>query len=498
MGGEEEDYGDDEDEGPFGVAHDPSQLNIKYQDFDDDDEFEPERFYHQRSPPRYYQRPRLEHHGEDMHHLPSSLVQDLQELLQDYRERFPKQQPRLPSPPPLPPVSEDPPAVPSQPITPAPQPVLDVSFSDEDQEEGELVDNTDPTPDSWEDYVIPMPSPPVPQSSDSPPEDIGGFHNIMQRATSRFHLVMSEDHPDCFLHDFREESRKVSRAIPIIDYVWSEGIKIMTTPASIPPVLPRIEKKYRAPVGSPTCLLAHPKPDSVISQAAQQCSKNPATPISTPPDKEGRRLDLIGKKFSTMAAASIKAANSLAIIGRYDRQMWSDFAEFIDLIPEDRRQEARKILLEGERAASEVIDCALDVANVGFRQLASAAVLRRQGWLRATSFRPEVQTKILDMPYDGESLFGKHIDDALLAIKTDTDTAKSLAALQYKRGAFRGARGRGYPSRGAYHHQQQRQYQPQYRQYSQSSYRKPASETYSRPSGRKRSTFQNRDSGKKQ
>lgn len=321
----------------------------------------------------------------------------------------------------------------------------------------------------------------------------------MQRASIRFNLPVTVEQSDCFLHDFKEETRRISRAIPIIVYIWNQGIKRMKTPASVSAVLQRVEKKYRAPPSSPACLIGHPRPDSVISQAAQQRSKNPATPISTPPDREGQRLDLIGKKFSMMAAASIRAANSLAIIGRYDRQMWSDMAGLIDLIPEDHQQEARKILLEGERAASETIDCALDIANTNFRQLAGAAVLRRQGWLKATMFRPEVQTKILDMAYDGESLFGKHIDEALQAIKTDTDTAKSLATLQYKRGAFRGVRGCGFSSRGGYQSQQTRQYQPHYRQsYGQSSYRQSNTAGFSRQSGRNCSRTKGRNANRKQ
>lgn len=104
-----------------------------------------------------------------------------------------------------------------------------------------------------------------------------------------------------------------------------------------------------------------------------------------------------------MAETTIKAARALAIIERYDRQMWSDMASLLDLIPDDRKQEARKILIEGERAASETIDCAMDIANTGFCQLAGAAVLRRQGWLKATTFRPEVQSNVLDMAFDGDA-----------------------------------------------------------------------------------------------
>ncbi|XP_078523024.1 uncharacterized protein LOC144792043 [Lissotriton helveticus] len=412
-------------------------------------------------------------------------------MLADYRQRFPSTPVapvvlatpvNLPRPP-----SPRASLSPRQDTDPAPQHDTDTSSHDDDdgREEGESPDNT--SIDPWEDYVIPMPSPPAHRPSDSPPEDIGGFHNIMQRAANRFELTVTVEQSDCFLHDFKEGYRRVTRAIPIIEYIWKEGLNIMKTPASIPAVLPRIEKKYRAPSDTPSCLIGHPRPDSVISQAAQQKSKNPSVPISTPPDKEGRRLDAIGKKFSANAAASIKAANSLAILARYDRQMWSDLSEYLDLFPEDHQQEVRRIVLEGERAASEIIDCALDISNTNFRQLSGAAVLRRQGWLRATTFRPEVQTKILDMAYDGDSLFGKHIDDALLAIKTDTETAKSLGTLQYKRGSFRGARGRGYSSRGNYSNQQNRQYQSQYKQpYYQTSYRQPASGSFSRQGGKRR------------
>lgn len=154
-------------------------------------------------------------------------------------------------------------------------------------------------------------------------------------------------------------------------------------------------------------------------------------------------MDTIGKKVSTIAATTVRAANSLAILGRYDRQLWSDISPYIEMLSEPARAEARRILQEGEQMAAEIIDAAVDVASTGFRQLAGATVLRRQGWLKSTSFRPEVQTKIIDMPFDGEHLFGQHVEDALATIKKDTETAKSLGTLQFRKSTFRGARGKG-------------------------------------------------------
>lgn len=203
--------------------------------------------------------------------------------------------------------------------------------------------------------------------------------------------------------------------------------------------------------------------------------------MTAPPDKEGRKLDAIGKRFSSMSALSIRAANSLALLGRYNRQIWADIAPYLGAIPEDQKDEVKKILLEGERSASEMIEVALDIASTGFRQLAGAAVLRRQGWLKATAFRPEVQAKVLDMPFDGERLFGEHIDDMLQGIKKDTETAKALGTLQFKQNSFRGSRGRGQQSRGNYQgykssYNSSQQYKPQYQQrqqqQGQSSYNK--------------------------
>ncbi|KAJ1213126.1 hypothetical protein NDU88_000765, partial [Pleurodeles waltl] len=96
------------------------------------------------------------------------------------------------------------------------------------------------------------------------------------------------------------------RAILIVDFLWQEGLKAMKNPATVPSQMPKLENKYKDPDNTPACLISQPKPDSVISQAAQRQSKNPSAPIAAPPDKVGRRLDNIGKQFSSVAAISVK------------------------------------------------------------------------------------------------------------------------------------------------------------------------------------------------
>lgn len=491
-----------EDDGAYGAARDVSDLNIKYQDDEDDEEYYEQ--YESFRPPQ--QGPR---HQQQMTQMPLALVQDLAMMLQDYRTRFP-----APAPPVLPPPDAIPgtpprpqvppvPAVTPVPVEPdtllPPQVHTDDDNDEEDndaEEEGELPQSPVPM-NEWEDYIAPSPPSPTQPPTESPPVDIGGFHAIMERATSRFHLNMETTQTDCFLYDFKEQAKKSTRSIPIIDHIWEEGVHIMKTPFSVSPLLPRVDKKYKAPSNAPACLSGHPKADSVISQAAQRSSRNPSAPLSAPTDREGRRLDGIGKRFTTTAGASVRASNALAILARYDRQLWSDIASYLDMLPEDKIQEARKILAEGERSASEIIDISMDIASLGFRQLAGAAVLRRQGWLKSTNFRPEVQSKILDMPFDGDSLFGRHVDEALQELKKDTDTAKALGTLQYRKVPFRGARGRGsYSFRGASQRYSSQNYQGRYtyQQQQQQSYRAPPQAAYRQ--NRRRQPQQRKDTSR--
>lgn len=498
---DEDDYDDEDedDEGPYGVAYSPSQLRVKYQDTDTDEEYYDRRQGRYGPPPP----PPL---PQNMVAMPVSILNELKDLLVDYNRRFPSaapvQQPVATEPSPRGVSIPPPPALPAvEPERPLLQPQDDDQGNTSD-EQPEVQPTQDPNSE-WYDYIIPDQESPVPDPIDSPPVDIGGFHSLMDRAAARFGLAVPTEQTECFLYDFKEPHQRLVRSIPIIEHVWAEGVKVMHAPATVIPVLPRLDKKYKAPADSPAALTGQPKPDSVISQAAQRKSRNPSAPLTTPSDKEGRRLDNVGKRFSSMASLLVRASNALAILGRFDRQMWSDISPFIDQLPDAVKPDARKILEEGERTSSEIIDCAMDIATTAFRSLAGAAVLRRQGWLRATWFRPEIQNKILDLPYDGDMLFGKHVDDTLQDIKKDTETARSLGTLQYRKTPFRGARGRGSGSyRGNYQQQryapysQSQTYKPQYsNQYGQ---QRGQSTSFSRQPQRGRQGRQARDSTKRQ
>lgn len=324
------DQEDIEEDSLYGATQSPFELHVKCQDYLDGGKYYEHDYY---SLDNHHQ-----HYQQDMVCVPSTLLPDLQAKLSDYKACFPlasmpsQQAPVIVT------------SVPSQRVTPRPSitvppppsilqcqsvlPLRDATSSD-DREEDELLGHND----EWDDYVLPTPASPSPQVIDSPPEDVGGFLCLLERAGTCFDLPMAATQQDCFLCNFKEPCRKTLKvkAMPIIDYVWSQGLKIMCNP---PAVLPKLDQKYKALEDAPPCPMVQPKPHSVISQATQRRSLNPSTPLTTPPDKDSSCLDNIGKQFS---------ANSLAILGRYNRQMWSNIAPFIKQLPEQVRGEAKNV-----------------------------------------------------------------------------------------------------------------------------------------------------------
>lgn len=198
-------------------------------------------------------------------------------------------------------------------------------------------------------------------------------------------------------------------------------------------------------------------------------------------------MDGAGKRFAVLAAAAIKAANALALVSRFNRQMWSDIAPILAHLPDNKKEEATVILQDSARAASESIDMPTDISSIGFRQMVGAVSLRRQGWLKATSFRPEVQVKIVDMPFDGENLFGKHIDEALKGMKDYTDTAKALGSLQqsnFQSYHGRGSRGR-FNKRSSFQSGRYQPYQQGYHQYNYNQHFRSSNAPYQQQSTKK-------------
>ena len=65
----------------------------------------------------------------------------------------------------------------------------------------------------------------------------------------------------------------------------------------------------------------HPPPNSVIVDATQNHSRNRSS--ATPNNKEGRKLDIIGRRVCSLTSFNLRASNYLAAMGAYHRFLWN-------------------------------------------------------------------------------------------------------------------------------------------------------------------------------
>ncbi|EMP24372.1 hypothetical protein UY3_18610, partial [Chelonia mydas] len=169
----------------------------------------------------------------------------------------------------------------------------------------------------------------------------------------------------------------------------------------------------------------HPAPNSLVVDAVKQKKKH-QFPRSTPSDKDSRQLDLLGRKVYASSTLQFRIATYSAVLAKYDHKNYNKFMDFIDHIPEDKKQQITAIVSEGQILSRTALQAALDVANIAARSTATAVVMRRGSWLSSSSFPRKFQSTIEDLPFDGDKLFASTTNDVLHSMKDSRATLQSL------------------------------------------------------------------------
>ncbi|XP_078540272.1 uncharacterized protein LOC144825355 [Lissotriton helveticus] len=204
-------------------------------------------------------------------------------------------------------------------------------------------------------------------------------------------------------------------------------------------------KKYKAAPKDPIFIKGQIPLDSLVVTKAHKRANSLTTGEAPPPDKESKLIDVSGKRVASQAANSWRIANTQALLARYDRAHYDELEKLITHLPKEHQKKADQLIQEGKIITNTSIKCALDAADTAARSINTSIMLRRHAWLKISGFKQEVQTSLLNQPFDEKTLFGSGTDEALEKMKKDTETAKSMGALQQptQRGSFRRSTYRG-------------------------------------------------------
>ncbi|NXA27361.1 LAP2A protein, partial [Ibidorhyncha struthersii] len=212
---------------------------------------------------------------------------------------------------------------------------------------------------------------------------------------------------------------------PILDKLVK---KVWQTPHTVPPVSKEIERKYILPEDA-VGYVSQPAHKSVVVEAAMVREKVGREPGTAPQNPELRCLDAFGQRVYQSAAAALRVVDYQVYMARGQVELWKKVSALAKRLPQDQRQAFQAVVLEGADLARHQVRAAFDAGDTVARAAASGVDARRSAWLQASSFHEEVQTKLENLPYTGENLFGEQVEATLQRAKERQATLRLLRSV---------------------------------------------------------------------
>ncbi|KAJ1086659.1 hypothetical protein NDU88_006775 [Pleurodeles waltl] len=255
-------------------------------------------------------------------------------------------------------------------------------------------------------------------------EEAASFHTVVRKAASFLDLPLPvvEAKQNLLTEVLHPASAAAEPLLPFNDALLDPVLEVWKKPASSPAVHRAVARRYRTAPTDPGFLSRHPTPESLVVQASCSSKSAPGSFPTVPGDRDSKKLEAQSKKIFSSCSLALKATNATCILGRYIHALMDDISSSFTELP----QGLLDLVSDAQAAATQIIQTGLDTTDSVARTMGTTVVERRQAWLRNSGFSADVQSTLLDLPFDGDKLFGAKADSALERFKESRATAKSL------------------------------------------------------------------------
>ncbi|KAJ1168845.1 hypothetical protein NDU88_000758 [Pleurodeles waltl] len=260
-------------------------------------------------------------------------------------------------------------------------------------------------------------------------EEAASFHAVVRKAASFLDLPLPvvEAKQNLLTEVLHPASAAAEPLLPFNDALLDPVLEVWKRPASSPAVHRAAARRYRAAPTDPGFLSRHPTPESLVVQASCSSKSAPGSFPTVPGDRDSKKLEAQSKKIFSSCSLALKATNATCILGRYIHALMDDISSSFTELP----QGLLDLVSNAQAAATQIIQTGLDTTDSVARAMGTTVVARRQAWLRNSGFSADVQSTLLDLPFDGDKLFGAKADSALERFKESRATAKSVVGKGY-------------------------------------------------------------------
>ncbi|KAJ1085596.1 hypothetical protein NDU88_005726 [Pleurodeles waltl] len=260
-------------------------------------------------------------------------------------------------------------------------------------------------------------------------EEAATFHAVVRKAANFLDLPLpvAEAKQNLLTEVLHPASAAAEPLLPFNEALLDPVLEVWKKPVSSSAVHRAVARRYRTAPSDPGFLSRHPTPESLVVQASCSSKSAPGSFPALPGDRDYKKLDAQSKKIFSSCSLALKATNATCILGRYIHALMDDISSSFTELP----QGLLDVVSDAQAAATQIIQSGLDTTDSVARAMGTAVVARRQAWLRNSGFSADVQSTLLDLPFDGDKLFGAKADSALERFKESRATAKSIVGKGY-------------------------------------------------------------------
>nr|XP_014339548.1 PREDICTED: uncharacterized protein LOC102367396 [Latimeria chalumnae] len=201
----------------------------------------------------------------------------------------------------------------------------------------------------------------------TPAQDVS-FWGLLEKVANvlAFELSSSPEDQSRFLQVLRGHSGRSRLHVPLHEIIPPAMREICRAPSSVVPTNKRVDCRYLISEGEGAPLMSRPSAESTIASAANDRAHTQRVCALAPLDQEARKWDAQGKKVYASASLWVRISSYMAHFSQYDQELWSEVANLVESVPEDKRKDARRLAADGIEVSKALMQGALDLCDTTY------------------------------------------------------------------------------------------------------------------------------------
>ncbi|XP_067325136.1 serine/arginine repetitive matrix protein 1-like [Anolis sagrei] len=243
--------------------------------------------------------------------------------------------------------------------------------------------------------------------------EINKFNVLVGRMIKALDLPAPKvpEHVDDPMFPSDEQVSSPATTLPILPYLLKLARVVDMSPSLVPAIPKRLDMLYKIDVSSNKWVVTPPRPNTVVAEVAK--TKRPKNTLTTPPDREGKKVDTLGKKAHISAGLLTRMAHYATYLSGYQSFLWTKILPYIDALPAERQRFPKAIQAEAMILSRIQKDFAKHLAEMAGNLYATATSIRRHAWLRSANLSEEGRALAEDLPFHEEGLFNPETDSRI-------------------------------------------------------------------------------------